>query len=141
MSPTLIFWPACAQVLLTIVVMVAMGRARSASMAARKQALDDVAMNRPADWDEQSTKAANLYKNHFEMPVLFFAAIAFALALQINNPILVGLAWVFVAARCVQSYVHLGANQVGPRALAFLVGAITVLLMWIVLALNVARIG
>jgi hypothetical protein len=141
MSPTLIFWPAFAQVLLTIIVMIAMGRARSVSMAARKQALDDIAMNRPTDWDEQSTKAANLYKNHFEMPVLFFAAIGFALALQINNPVLVGLAWVFVAGRCVQSYVHLGANKVAPRAIAYLISVFAVATMWITLALNVARLG
>jgi hypothetical protein len=141
MSPNLIFWPAFAQVLLTIVVMIAMGRARATSMKTRKQSLDDVAMNRPADWDEQSTKAANLYKNHFEMPVLFFAAIGFTLALNINNPALVGLAWVFVATRAAQSYVHLGANKVAYRGLSFLIGALTVLLMWVTLALNVARLG
>jgi hypothetical protein len=141
MSPTLIFWPAFAQVLLTVIVLLAMGRARAASMRTRKQSLDDIAMNRPTDWDEQATKAANLYKNHFEMPVLFFACIACALALQINSPILVGLAWLFVATRAVQSYVHLGANQVTYRGSAFLIGALTVLVMWIMLALSVARLG
>lgn len=139
--PTLIFWPAFAQVLLTIVVLLALGRARAVSMKARKQSLDDIAMNRPTDWDEQATKASNLYKNNFEMPVLFFACIGFALALQINSPVLVALAWLFVATRAVQSYVHLGANQVTYRGSAFLVGGLAVLLMWIMLAFNVARLG
>jgi hypothetical protein len=138
LSPTLMFWPAFAQVLLTFVVLVAMGRARAASMASRKQSLDDIAMNKPTDWDEPSTKAANLYKNNFEMPVLFFAAIAVALALKISGPLLAGLAWAFVACRCVQSYVHLGANKVGPRALAFLGGTLAVAAMWLTLAISVA---
>jgi hypothetical protein len=140
MSQTAIFWPALAQVLLSIVVMVTMGRARSASMKARKQGLDDIAMNRPADWDDASTKASNNFKNQFELPVLFFAAIAMALALKLVDPLVTAFAWAFVLARVIQTAVHLGPNKVGPRAAAYLVGALAILAMWIALAVRVAAL-
>ena len=138
MPSTVLFWPAFVQVLLTIVVMVTMGRARAASMKARKQALDDIAMNRPADWDEAATTASNNFKNQFELPVLFFAGIAFALALKITDPALVACAWVFVLARLVQTAIHLGPNKVGPRALAYFAGAVALLAFWIVMAVRIA---
>jgi hypothetical protein len=139
MSHTLLFWPAFAQVVLILIVMVTMGRARAGSMKARKQSMDDVALNRPTDWDEASTKAANNYKNHFEMPVLFFAAIGYALALKIADPVLVVAAWAFVAARVVQTAIHLGPNIVAPRALSFLLGVLALIVMWGALALQIAR--
>jgi hypothetical protein len=140
MSQTMIFWPAFVQVLLTIVVMLTMGRARSSSMRVRKQSLDDVAMNRPSDWDDAATKAANNFKNQFEMPVLFLAGIAIALALKLVDPTLTAFAWVFVLARVVQTAIHLGPNKVGPRAMAYLVGALALLGMWILLAIRVAGV-
>ena len=138
MSPTLLFWPAFAQVMLTFAVLVIMGRARSASLRARKQAIDDIALNRAGDWDEQATKVANNFKNHFELPVLFFGAIAIGLALKISDPLLVGFAWMFVASRAVQTYIHIGANRVWPRFAAYITGAVALLAMWIVLAIRVA---
>ena len=137
MSSTQIFWPAFAQVILTMVVMVAMGKARSASVRARKQSLNDIAMNRPEDWDEEATKTANNFKNQFEMPVLFFAAIGFALAFRMVDPVLVGLAWLFVIARAVQTTIHIGNNQVQQRAIAYLVGVAALLGMWLILAFRI----
>jgi hypothetical protein len=138
MSQTALFWPAFVQVLLTVFVMMMMGRARSASMKGRKQSLDDVALNRPTDWDDASTKASNNFKNQFELPVLFFAGIGIALALKLVDPVLVALAWVFVLARVLQTAIHLGPNKVGPRGLAYLVGAVALLALWVLLALRVA---
>jgi hypothetical protein len=140
MSQNALFWPAFAQVLLSIVVMVMMGKARAASNRARRKSLDDIAMNRPEDWDEQATKVANNFKNQFEIPLLFFAAIAMALALKLVDPVLVAFAWLFVTARIVQTAIHLGPNKVGPRALAYLVGVAAVLAMWVLLAVRVAGV-
>ena len=137
MSSTQIFWPAFAQVILTIAVMVSMGKARSASVRARKQTINDIAMNRPDDWDEPATKLSNNFKNQFEMPVLFFAAIGFALAFRMVDPVLVGLAWLFVIARAVQTYIHIGDNKVPPRAIAYLVGVAALLGMWLYLAVRI----
>lgn len=138
MSPTMIFWPAFAQVMLTIIVMLIMGQARSASLRSRGQKIDDIAMNRHQDWDHNATKLSNNFKNQFEMPVIFFAAIGFALALKLADPVLTAFAWVFVAARVVQTAIHIGPNKVTPRALAYLVGVAALVAMWVLLAVRVA---
>ncbi|MBX9926709.1 MAG: MAPEG family protein [Hyphomicrobiaceae bacterium] len=137
MSSHALFWPAFAQVLLTFVVMVAMGRRRAQSLARRKLNLDDVAMNRSDDWDEEATKAANNYKNQFEIPVLFFAGVAVALALKQSDAVLVGLAWVFVLARVAHAVVHLTFNKVMARGTVWLISVIAVMAMWIVMAVRV----
>ena len=140
MSPNIIFWPAFAQVMLTIIVMLIMGQARSASLRSRGQKIDDIAMNRAQDWDQNASKLSNNFKNHFEMPVLFFAAIGFALAMKLVDPVLVAFAWAFVAARVVQTAIHIGPNKVTPRALAYLVGVAALLAMWVLLAVRVASV-
>jgi hypothetical protein len=139
MSQTALFWPAFAQVALIVVVMLAMGRARARSMRAMRKTPDDVALNRASDWDDGATQAANNYKNQFEMPVLFLAAIAMALALRLSDQLLVILAWMFVATRVVHAYVHLTFNKTIVRALVWLVGVATVVMMWGVLAVRVAN--
>ena len=77
MPQTSILYPAFAHVLLTIVVMCIMAQRRSASMKAKKHDFKDVALGQDV-WAEAATKAARNYSNQFEMPVLFFAACAFA---------------------------------------------------------------
>ena len=138
MAPSIIFWPAFAQVVLTLVVMVIMGKARSASVRVRGQTIDDIAMNRPEDWDEQALKLSNNFKNQFEMPVLFFVAIGFGLALKLVDPVFTAFAWVFVCARVIQTAIHIGPNKVTPRALAYLVGVAALIAMWVLLAVRVA---
>lgn len=140
MNPTLIFWPAFAQVILTLAVLVMMRQARVQSRRGRGQSLDDIALNRASDWDDQSTKVANNFKNQFELPVLFFAAIGVALALKIADPVLVGLAWLFVLARAVHTAIHIGPNTVAPRFYAYTAGALALLAMWVLLAVRVAGV-
>lgn len=138
MTETALFWPAFAQVLLTIVVMVAMGRARASSLRALRKSPEDVALNKAEDWDEGATKAANNFKNQFEMPVLFFAAIAIALALKLSDVLLVASAWVFVAARVVHAYVHMTFNDTITRMYIWLICVAALLAMWVALAVKVA---
>lgn len=138
MTETALFWPAFAQVLLTIFVMVALGRARASSLRALRKSPDDVALNMAEDWDEGATKAANNFKNQFEMPVLFFAAIAMALALKLSDGLLVALAWVFVAARVVHAYVHMTFNDTMTRMYVWLLCVAAVLAMWVALAVKIA---
>ncbi len=141
MPSTALFWPAFAHVILIIVVMFIMGQRRARSFAQRKQTMGDVAMNRADDFDDEATKAANNYKNQFEMPVLFYAAIAFALALKQADALFVGLAWVFVTSRAIHAFVHLTNNVVAVRAASWLVGVIALLAMWTTMAVRIAVAG
>jgi hypothetical protein len=47
------------------------------------------------------------------------------------------LAWAYVAARCVQSVIHLTYNNPSHRGGAFVLGVLCMLALWIMLALAV----
>lgn len=133
--PTAILWPAIVQALLTFAVLIVMGVRRRRSMRAANLSINDpdVALGRAA-WDDDAAKAARNYDNLFELPVLFFAVIAFALHISLTNIWMTALAWVFVASRIVHSVEHLGPNRISVRGPAFLVGAAALLAMWLTLA-------
>ncbi len=137
MSQTSILYPAFAHVVLTIVVMFVMAQRRSASMKAKQHGFKDVATGQDV-WTEAATKAARNYANQFEMPVLFHAACAMALAAKAVDSTLVYLAWAFVATRVAHSIIHIGHNNVPQRALAFSLSALLALAIWVVLVLRAA---
>lgn len=70
------------------------------------------------------------YMNLLELPVLFYAACLVLLATNRVDPLMISLAWTFVAARVVHSLIHLTTNNVIHRLLAFACGVIIVLAMW-----------
>ncbi len=132
LEQNLILLPVLAQVALTLAVMVMMGRAKARSMRERRQRMDDIALATAADWNDDARKLVNNYANQFEMPVLFYAASAFALLTRSVDPLLMILALGFVASRVVHAYIHIGSNKVVPRFTAFLVGVAALTGMWVV---------
>jgi hypothetical protein len=138
MSQASILFPVLCQALLTLMVLILMGRARSRSMRALGQKLGDrdVRLGQNA-WSDEATQVANNYKNQFELPVLFYAVCGFALALRQVDGLMIGLAWVFALSRIAHTVVHIGPNQVAPRGMIFVGGALVVLAMWIVLGWRV----
>lgn len=134
MSNSAIVLPAVVQALLSIIVLIALGPARARSMRERRQSVgdDDVRLSRNV-WSEQAQKVANNYRNQFELPVLFFAVVAFTMILRQVDALMLWLAWIFVATRIVHAAIHIGPNVVKWRAVAFLAGATAVSTMWIVL--------
>lgn len=138
MPQTAIVYPVIVQVFLTLAVLLVMGPARSRSMRENRQKLTDpdVRVGRNA-WSEQATKVSNNYKNQFELPVLFYAACAFALILKIADPLMIGLAWAFSLSRIAHAAIHIGPNVVIWRGVAFLVGYAVLVLMWLLVGWRV----
>lgn len=133
-----IIFPALVQALLSLLLLPVMGAARSRSMQENKQTIDDndVRLGRNP-WNDQATKIANNFKNQFEVPVLFFVVVAFALILKQADGWMTSLAWLFVLSRVAHTAVHLGTNVIKWRAFAFLIGVATLLTMWLTLAWRV----
>jgi hypothetical protein len=140
-SQNLILLPLFAQVLLSLAIMVVMGMRRGASLKAQGRSMQDVALAGDKDWSEGAVQASNNYKNQFEMPVLFFAVSAFALITRNVDAVMLALAAAFVATRIWHTIVHLGANQVSTRFVAFLSGVAVLLAMWVLLMARVAAQG
>jgi hypothetical protein len=69
--------------------------------------------------------------NLLEMPVLFYAA---CIALYVTGPVapgLIWLAWTYVALRVVHSIIHLTNNRIVPRLIAFALGNLVLLAIWL----------
>ena len=71
------------------------------------------------------------YSNLFEVPTLFYAIVAIAIATQHIDSTLVTLAWLFVAFRIVHTLVHITYNHVLHRLTAFFAAYAMVGLMWL----------
>ena len=138
-NPELLVLAASAQAFLTIVVLLVLGARRRAAYKAGKVGREAMLDDRV--WPSHVLQASNNYKNQFEVPVLFFAAVATALAIQAATVMFVWLAWGFVAARTVHSVSHCGSNKLPVRFTGFLASVIAVTIMWAMLAAHVFSTG
>ncbi|HZF86696.1 MAG TPA: MAPEG family protein [Burkholderiaceae bacterium] len=68
--------------------------------------------------------------NLFEFPVLFYAAVAFAIAADLRDPLLLQLAWAYVAIRWTHTLVHLTFNKLWVRTPVFMLSNLLLLGMW-----------
>jgi len=127
--------PLLAQVLLTFVVMVRMYNSRVAEFKAKGIHPDSVKTRQT--FREKVTDSAHIadnFSNLFEMPVLFYVAILLAMSLLVADPVLVALAWLYVALRIVHSTIHTTYNKVMHRFYAFAASALVLLAIWVRLA-------
>ena len=88
-------------------------------------------------WPDDAKRANAAYGNLFEMPVLFFAIVPIAILTRTADVVFVVLAWLFVISRAVQLAIHLTRNVVILRGSAFFAGSITLLLIWVIVAVRV----
>jgi hypothetical protein len=124
------------QVLLTVVLLIAMASARTSSIRRGEVRIRDIALGEPA-WTANGTQMGNAYHNQFQLPVLFYAVVAFAMIVRKADLIFVILAWLFVLTRIVHAYIHTSSNHVPRRAQLFFLGALVLIVMWGYFAMQV----
>ncbi len=140
MSPsTHLVLACCTLVLLVAVVAVRMLQSRIQEMRTHRIHPQQVATSRTMAEKLHAVQAADNYRNLFEMPVLFYALCAMALALNHATPMLAALAWVYVALRVLHSWIHCTYNKVMHRLAAFASSAAVLAVMWVGFGLSVAR--
>lgn len=130
-------YPMFAMVILTFAVAVHLFRLRIKAVKAGEMRLSQFRLN-TGEIPDAMEQAARNYTNLFEVPVLFYAAGAIALALGIQTPALVIIAWIFVLARIAHSWIHLHSNNVIHRLRAYMLGNISVLVIWGILVASYA---
>lgn len=84
-------------------------------------------------------KLGRNFSNLLEVPVLFYALGIILLVLDINNSLMLGLAWAFVILRIIHSFIHVTYNNPIHRFLAFLLSSSIVLIMWVELILIISQ--
>jgi hypothetical protein len=134
MNITAFFWPAFALVLLTFCVMIRMLMSRVAQMKTLKVHPQAVSTSAQQSAMLPDTRASDNFRNLFELPVLFYAALCFATLMQSSSQVLIILAWVYVGLRIVHSLIQCGYNKVMHRFYAFFTSVWVLLAMWFALA-------
>ena len=142
MTQIAILYPVFVQVFLTLAVLAswAVARARAIRTMDRQRGTPDLARGRAA-WPDDATKRAANFRNQFELPVLFYAVVAFALLTKGADLPMIALAWLFVLTRVIHAAIHVGPNKVRLRTPAYALGFLILLIMWIKLVVHVATAG
>ena len=142
MNQIVILYPVFVQALLTFIVygLLAVARARAIRGMGHRRSPGDLALGR-VTWPEDAEKRAANQRNQFELPVLFYAVVAFALLSKGVDFLMLLLAWLFVLTRLVHAAIHVGPNKVRWRSPAFALGLLILALMWLKLFLHVLSGG
>jgi hypothetical protein len=130
-----ILYPLLAQIVLTFVLLLAMGWARRGDLVAGKARYADVAVD-SSRYSDASRKYANCYSNQFELPVIFYVLCIVALMTAKADFLMVILAWAFVVTRVLHALIHTGSNIVPRRAAMFAAGMIILMIMTAILIIR-----
>jgi len=79
---------------------------------------------------EYSKVAERHYENQFEVPTMFFPVGVMHFALGAANSYTLALMWLFVAARVLHTFVHLGSNRVQVRMVFFMISWLAIVALW-----------
>ena len=136
MSIHAILMPMFVQVGLTFVLLFWMGALRLRAIRAGQVDPEKVRLREP-HWPPRALQVANAYHNQLELPVLFYIVVLLAFMTETLDATLLVLGWMFVLARLVHAYIHVTSNRLDRRTGVFGIGAIALLLMWVIV---IARI-
>ncbi len=136
MSSSGIFLPAVAMVALTIAVVFRMFFERQRQVRSEGIHMRDIPSSSQMAARFGDTRAADNYRNLFEMPVLFYVALGVAHATSQVSLLVLGLAWGYVAFRALHSYIHCTYNRVMHRFYAFLASNVLLWILWGVLSVG-----
>jgi hypothetical protein len=88
-------------------------------------------------WPPDVIQIGNAFHNQLELPMLFYVAVLLALITNSLDVIIYVLMWMFVISRYVHTYIHATYNRLDHRTAVFMLGAVALLLMWVIV---IARI-
>jgi hypothetical protein len=120
-----------AQVLLTSVVMIFMGRRRLNAAKNREINLSAFRTMDLTGANEQVIATSRNFDNQFQMPMLYLFSVLFSLQLGLADVTFLVLGVIFVALRYWHTIIHIGSNNVRLRFRVFLLGCLVLWLIWI----------
>lgn len=136
MTVQAILLPVFALVLLAFLLLFELGRRRGAAYKGGGLNEGDALLDKDV-WPRFATQSANSFRNQFEVPVLFYALVAFAMFTRKADLLFVVLSWVFVVSRYLHAFVHVTSNDVRLRFPAYAIGVFVLLVMWVIFAVQI----
>jgi hypothetical protein len=131
-----LFYPMVSIVLLTSVVGLVAAWARFVGVRSGEVKYGYFKLMQGQEVPDRVTVTTRCFNNMFEVPVLFYVACALYISLGVEGLPGIVFAWLFVALRYAQAFVHLTTNHFLHRMLAFWTSFICVLLLWVNLVLQ-----
>jgi hypothetical protein len=131
MSIQAVLLPLFVEVTLTFVLLVWMAYLRTSAINKGVVRPGDIALREPG-WPSPATQIANAFHNQLEVPVLFYVLTILAWITRHADYLFVVMAWIFVLLRLGQAFVHTTSNDVRVRGAIFGVGAMVLMLMWLI---------
>ena len=134
-----ILYPVFAMFALTAFALFRLGIMRL--MAVKKRDIDIRFFKTYRDYEEPEKLriASRHLVNLFEVPMLFYVVVILILVTEQASAMLVGLAWAYVAARYLHTFIHLTSNKVLVRFRVFIFSFLLLLVMWVTFAVQVIR--
>lgn len=80
---------------------------------------------------EKAILVGRHYDNQFQVPLLFFVTCVLQIQLGHANLLTIILAWGFLFSRAIHSWILLGRNILQQRVVAFALGWLIILALWI----------
>jgi hypothetical protein len=139
MGNNVIFLPAVAMAALTFVVWLRMYVTRIGQMKRERIHPQSVAMSAQATAKLTDSRAADNFRNLFELPVLFYLAIVVAAQAGLVTTTVLALAWIFVALRVAHSWIQCTYNKVMHRFYVYCAGGSALWILWAVLGYGLLR--
>ena len=131
-----LLWAALAMVVLAAIVGARMLAVRIGEMKKHRIHPQSVATSVQAANRYHNVQAADNFRNLFEVPVLFYALIALAIAIgNIPKWLTIG-AWSFVFLRYLHSFIHCTYNKVMHRFAAFGLSFLIIVVLWILFLIS-----
>jgi hypothetical protein len=131
-----IYLPALAMAALTFAVWWRMYFMRIGQMKRERIHPQRVATSAQATALLTDSRAADNFRNLFELPVLFYVALVVADRMEMVDGISLALAWAFVLLRVAHSAIHVTYNRVMHRFAAYVAGGMVLWLLWGYLAVG-----
>ena len=136
MTIPMILAPLFVQVLLTFAVMLGMMYFRTIALKGGQTRLENIAMREP-NWPHRAALCGNAFSNQFELPVLFYVLTILAMMTRHADFLFVVMAWIFVVLRVLQAAVHVTSNNVSFRGTFYGIGAMVLLVMWLIFIVKI----
>jgi hypothetical protein len=132
LNAKLIILAIAAQVLLTLAILLLMGRERVPRVLSGEIAAEDIAVECTA-YPLKARLLSNSFDNQFQLPVLFYVGALLALWAGVPNLLEATLALLFVASRYGHAAIHVTTNALQQRFAAYLAGLAVLAIFWLVL--------
>lgn len=134
-------WPSFAMVGVTLLVWIMLYVQRIGEMSRRRIDPEQLATSAEAAARLHDARAADNFRNLFELPVLFHIGVVVAFVSGHVDDWMLGLAWTFVALRALHSAIHCSYNRVMHRFAAYALSTVALWIFWAMLALRVSGVA